>query len=329
MPEQESSKQINHYVELLFKYRWFILIPFCLAMVIGIVLSIALPRVYTARALIFERPQGDVTGYISDIDAKNIDARIITLSKQIKSHTNLEKIINQFNLYMEPDQEDMHPEDKVANLRSRIRISYVEPGPKERRRENAFSISFRGPKPEKVARIANSLAVLFIEENIKFREDQALGSRSFLEEELQEMRRQLESHENKIQEYRKIHMGELPEQLNVNLRMLDRLDEQLDARQESLRSANDRLIILEEEIEFENNLIVPAGEFGEGLTLPQLKQKLVDLQTSYTDRHPSVIRLKAKVNELEAKIESGEYEDTPPHFDLSQHARRITSRQDL
>ena len=43
-----------------------------------------------------------------------LSARIDTISKQILSRTNLEKIINQFNLFMEPDQENLHLEEKIA-----------------------------------------------------------------------------------------------------------------------------------------------------------------------------------------------------------------------
>ena len=67
---------------------------------------------------------------------------------------------------------------------------------------------------------------------------------AFLGMKLQTVRKQLETVEEKIKEYRKAHMGELPEQLETNLRMLDRLQMQLNQRQESLRNAKDSLISL-------------------------------------------------------------------------------------
>ena len=50
------------------------------------------------------------------IVTSDIDTRINTISKQILSRTNLEKIINQFNLFMDPDQEDMYIEEKIGHL---------------------------------------------------------------------------------------------------------------------------------------------------------------------------------------------------------------------
>jgi len=169
-----------------------------------------------------------------------------------------------------------------------------------------FTVLYEGSIAERVAAVANGLAVLLIDENLKVREAQAKDTDAFLEDELQALHKQLVIVEDKIKEYRKIHMGELPGQLETNLRMLDRLQIQLNQRQDSLRSAKDKLSILDDQIKAQS-VMVPTGEFGEGLTLPQLKQLLFDKETSYTDRHPDVIRLKSKIAEMEAKVKSGEY----------------------
>ena len=98
--------------------------------------------------------------------------------------------------------------------------------------------------------------------------------------------------------------------------MLDRLQMQLDERQEALRNAKDRLIILENQIKANQNMRLNLQKYGreeesgEVLTLALMKQQLAALQTSYTDRHPDVIRLKSKIADLEAKIDSGEISTT-------------------
>ena len=93
-------------------------------------------------------------------------------------------------------------------------------------------------------------------------------------------------------------MGELPEQLETNLRLMERLQTQMDARQEALRGVKNRLIIVESQIK--GNKITMRTENTATLTeesdtewnLAQLKQQLAALQTSYTERHPDVVQLK-------------------------------------
>ena len=301
-----------------FKHHWKIIIPFCISIAVGIVLTFVLPKTYMASALIIERPQRVPKNYVADIVTGSLRDRIDTISKQILSYTNLEKIINQFNPYMGPKYEDMQIEDKISKLRNSLIIETVEPISKKKRKdEDAFTITYIGSEQKLVAPIVNSLAASFIEENLIGREAEAIETRIFLEDELQEVRQQLEIVENKLKTYRINHMGELPEQLETNLRMIDRLQMQLNQKYSSLRSTKDRLIILENLIDADLNIMKSAGEFGEGLTLPQLKQRLANLETSYTERHPDVIHAKAKIAEMEAKIESGEYETSS-----SGHERR-------
>lgn len=317
MEEKSGTFQIDHFVELALRHRWYVIIPFCLSMVIGIILIFVLPKIYEANALILVRPQSVPTDYVQSVVTSNVELRIHTISQQLLSRTNLEKIITQFNLFMEPEQEDMYMEEKVADLRDRIEIALEVPETKKSKRSRqigeTFSISFSGLYPEVVARVVNGLAALFIDENLKVREAQATGTSTFLEDELEPMRRQLESFEQKIREYRKIHMGKLPEQLATNLRMLDQLQMRIDGKQASLRSAKDRLMILESQSTVSQDIMDRAtvrDESGKVLSLTLMKQQLAALQASYTDRHPDIIRLKKKIADLEAKVASGEYKIT-------------------
>ena len=77
-------------------------------------------------------------------------------------------------------------------------------------------------------RVANGLATAFIDENLKVREAQAVGTSDFLEAELETTRIRLTAVEEQLKEYRRNNMGELPEQLESNLRILDRLQAQLE-----------------------------------------------------------------------------------------------------
>jgi len=311
MEEQKSGTYlIDHFIELVLKHRWFLIIPFCLSMVIGIILLFVLPKTYEASAFILVRPQSVPTDMVQSIVTSDIESRIQSISRQILSRTNLKKIITQFNLFMEPEQEKLHIEDKIALLRDQVDISIQEYGESA----NMFSISFSGPNPEQVAPVVNGLAALFIDENLRVREEQSLGTTTFLEAEIQPMRRQLENVEQKIQEFRNMHMGELPEQLGINLRTLDQLRVQLDKTKDSLRSTKDGLIILESQMKANQNIIIEPSdsnvvgeESGEVMSITLLKQQLEALQASYTDRHPDVIRLKNKIADLEAKLASGEY----------------------
>ena len=97
-------------------------------------------------------------------------------------------------------------------------------------------------------RVANGLATFFIDENLKSREGMAVGTSDFLDSELESMRKRLEEQEQLLKKFREKNMGELPEQLDSNLRILDSLKTQLTQKEDSLRSARVSLAALESEM---------------------------------------------------------------------------------
>ena len=307
MQERDEAFNIGYYIDLIFRRRWLMIIPFCLAMIVGIYLAVALPRIYEASTLILVRPQRVPEKYVSSIVDSDIESRINTISQQILSRTNLEKIINQFNLFSGPGEEKMFMEDKIAGLRKRIEIDVART---RRNDADAFSISFNGTNPQQVMQVANGLATFFIDENLKVREAQAVGTSDFLDDEMVTMRQRLEGVEQRLKEYRKQHMGELPDQLETNLRVLDRLQMQLNDKQESLRDEKSRLSALEGQIDANRKFLTGSGsgesEGGESVSLEQLRAQLAALRAGYTDSHPDVIRLRDKIADLEEKYKSGE-----------------------
>jgi polysaccharide chain length determinant protein (PEP-CTERM system associated) len=318
MQERDEKFKLDPYINLIFKRRWLIIIPFCLAMIVGIYLAITLPKVYQASTLIMIEPQTVPSSFVRTIVSTDVDSRITTIKQEILSRTNLEKIIDNFNLFSGPGSENLFMETKVASLRSRIGVGVS----RARRGPNTFSISFSDSNPETAMKIANGLATLFIDENLKIRETQALGTSDFLEDELETMRKRLQDVEEKLRTYRARHRGELPEQLDSNLRILGSLQQQLSEREERLSDEKNRLIEIENQIQARKELLATGSADGSDtnaiLTLDQLKKRLQNLETSYTDRHPDVIRLRAKIANLEAKIRSE---------DLSSQDLQVTDSQ--
>ncbi len=104
--------KLQYYLELLLRRRWFIIIPFSLSMIIGIYLTFTLPKFYSAQTLILVEPQRVPSSYVQSIVSSDIDSRISTISQQIMSRTNLEKVINEFKLFSDPKNKGGYLEDK-------------------------------------------------------------------------------------------------------------------------------------------------------------------------------------------------------------------------
>ncbi len=299
---------------LILRRYWLVLIPFCIAVVTGIILSAKLPRTYQATTLILVEPQRVPQNYVQSVIPVGIEGRISTLSQQIMSRTNLEKVIEQFKIYSETDQEKLFMEEKVADMRKRIIVDVMKHA--TNKDTDAFSISFTGKDPQKVMQVTNALATFFIDENLKSREASAVGTSTFLFDELSGMRDRLSELESALKDYRQKNMGALPEQLESNLRILDRLQAQLTDRQLSLREARDKLAMVERqmsEAETIRQQVITSEtgtpvvqEVSRAKELEMLKNQLESMKSKYTDQHPDVIRMKSRIAQLETELEEKE-----------------------
>lgn len=312
MAYQPIPMDPKYIIDLIVKKRWLLIVPFFLSLVVGIYMVVTLPEIYESQTLIMVEPQRVPSNYVQSIVSMDISARISTISQQIMSRTNLEKVIEDFNLFPEEKYGSMYLEDKLESLRKRIGVNVIN----RRHGADAFSISFKGPSPEKVMRVTNALASYFINENLKVREEQAIGTSDFLDVELQTMRKRLEEKEKALQDYKQKYMGGLPEQLQTNLSILNSLRTEKNEKQTIIRGIEENIYTLKNTA---NSLGAMGGDLSmddlltdlddgsggtESYELSQLREALERMKTKYTDKHPDVMQLKRRIRELEEKTEN-------------------------
>jgi len=114
------------------------------------------------------------------------------------SRTSLEKIITELRLY-EKERKSLSKEEIVELMRKNIKVEL--PTTKRAEKTGFFSLSFIGDDPNTVTTVANRLSSLFIEENLKVREQQASGTTEFMVNELAEAKAKLDKMEASVAKY--------------------------------------------------------------------------------------------------------------------------------
>ncbi|MBW2345592.1 MAG: protein GumC [Deltaproteobacteria bacterium] len=306
---------ITKYLDMALRRKWWIIMPFLLTVLAGLTYALITPKIYEAQTLILVQAQKVPKDYVREIVSSNVEDRLRTITQQVTSRTNLEKIIQEFKLYTDPGDSNIILEEKVELFRERIIIDIARGG----RGGNAFAISFSDRDPKKAMDVTNTLASNFISENLKIRESQALGTSGFLADELESVKRRLMEKEDKLKIYREKFMGGLPEQLQTNLSILERLQAQLDQLHSNLRDAENRKIIIQQRIaeaeQSRPSARVSLPDQGEEAgDLSSLKNQLAVLEAKYTQKHPDVIRLKKMIDKLKDKateVDSNSEEEQP------------------
>lgn len=280
---------------------WF-LVPLVLGVIGAIWALRVLPKTYRAVTTVLVEPQKVPADYVKPTIATSIEDRLRTIEPQIKNRDNLARIIREMDLYPELTQRGFL-EGAIARARRDLTIQL---------QGNTFRIYFEERDPVKAARTANRVAESFIESNLKLRENQAQGTSSFLETELEKTKSRLEVQEARIAEFKRQNLGDLPEQRDTNLRSVEQLQTKLEINMDALDKAETRRLLLQSQMaELRNQQsgsrrstltalgVAPAGP-DQPSRLDQLRAQLAELRARYTDRHPDVIRTRAEIAQLEA-----------------------------
>lgn len=311
--ETAKGPGLSGLLEIVRRRRVLAVLPFLFVLTAAVSLAVFLPSLWTARSLVLVNRQAIPERYVTPTVQADIEARLLTLSQEILTPERLTQIARQYGLYRNARSTD----DLVDRMRKDIRIELMDQREQRGRetRSFLFTVSYTAANPVVAARVANTLSSLYIEENGRQREQAAASTSEFLGTQLRDLREKLQVQERQITAYKEKNLGELPEQKDVNLRTLERLQQQLQLAHENNRRATERRQMLTNALgEIDTTVpstaspsaagpsVTPADTAAARLNL--LRQELAMTQTRFSDRYPDVVQLKEQIRVLEAKVEA-------------------------
>jgi uncharacterized protein involved in exopolysaccharide biosynthesis len=218
---------------------WF-LVPVFLALAVAAALIYWLPPTYQASTLVMVERQKVPSDYVKATITTSMDDRIRTIEPQVNNRETLERVIRELDLFPR-ERRTAGMESALVLARKDLRL--------RTQGDILFSIFFEYTDPVKAAAAANRIADIFIQQNLQLRENQAEGTSSFLETELDQTRRRLEAQEAKIAAFKQRYMGELPEQSDTNLKIVDSLQSKLQINMEGIDKAEQRRLAVEAQMQ--------------------------------------------------------------------------------
>ena len=326
MINPEKKITLDEYLEILRRRMWYIIIPFILIMFGASIYALIAPRQYKASTLVLVSPQKVPEDLVRATVTSDVSERLQSIAQEVMSRTSLEKIISEFRLY-EKEAKKLSKEELVELMRSNVKVEL----PTKKDEKGSFTISFISKDPNTATTVANRLSSLFIEENLKIREQQATGTTEFLTNELTQAKAKLDQMEASVTDYKTRYMGALPEQRDTNLTMLAQMQAQQQRISDSLRAAQDRKLYIHKQLtdlEKPMSMKLPTGKDDASISMTvdgggsygakkdSLQRELEELRTKYTDNHPDVISTKKKLAYLENHKDAFDIKSDPRYKEL-------------
>jgi polysaccharide chain length determinant protein (PEP-CTERM system associated) len=270
------------------------------------------PPTYRAQTVIVVDPQLIPDQYVAGTVQTELSDRLASLTKQVLSSTRLQGVIQEFDLYPKQRAKESS-EEVVERMRADIRV--IVDREWSRDRPGAFTVSYSARTAVLAADVANRLAGLFVEENLKAREANAQGTTSFMGDELEHSKAILDELEARVGEYKRQHNGELPQQEPLLLSNLAQLRMNVQDEQEAIGRAQENRELLETALSMlppeaaagdssparaEAETEVASEAAGPSELEKQLTQQLKEARTVYTDSYPEVRRLTSLLEQEKA-----------------------------
>ena len=291
---------------MMVRRRWPIMLV--LAVVGGLAaygVSRLLPNRYTSQAVVLVQQPTVPTDFVRSVVTAGVAERLTTMQQQILSRTRLEPIIKQLGLFSE-DAGKESTAALVARLQKAITVTPMRPPGEEERLLSGFSVGVTLETPQSAQLVCSTITSMFIEENLKSREQHSVDTTQFLSEQMVEAKAKLDEQDAKLAAFKGRYLGFLPEEVQTNLNLLAGLNSELDAATQALSRAEQDKSMTESMLT-QQIAAWRASQSGRNPDtyqeqLAALQVELATLQTKYTDDHPDVIKMKTEIAAVKKKI---------------------------
>lgn len=275
----------------------YFLIPALLLAPIGVIAVMLLPAKYTAQGTILVESQQIPTDFVRSTINAYAQERIQTIRQRVMTRNRLLEVADEYELF--PRELGLSESERVKRMRNNLNVDLITTSANRGSGDGtiAFTVAYTDQDPRKSYLVANKFMTLFLDEDVRARTAGASNTTEFFERETARLRSAVAELENRVSKFKADNSGALPEHLNMNLNMLERLQRELSTAQSSISQ-------LEEERRFLENQLISGSKGDNSLTaeLSRLESELARLRATYRDSYPEVVAKRDEIAALKARM---------------------------
>ena len=326
VPSQDSL--LRDYLRILIKSKWVVITTVLLFVSVVTISTLRTTPIYEAVGSIAINKMDPVTFNLKD-SSSSVDyydpADLDTEVRILKSDLLALQVIRQLNLDKQPEggnktaslglmTDGMQPDSAktsaaLSDFKSNLQVSLV---PNTR----IIEIRYHSPDKNLAARVVNTLANTYVEQNFKTRFESTMQASDWLSKQLVDLQIKVETSQEKLVKYQKEHeiLG-IDEKQNITTAKLDELNRELTTA-ESVRMEKESIYHLVQSGDTDS--IVAAanvdggarGTSANSALLEKLREQQADLKiqvaqlsTQFGPSYPKLAQLNSQLKEVDAQIQ--------------------------
>ncbi|OGL40517.1 MAG: hypothetical protein A3C43_01030 [Candidatus Schekmanbacteria bacterium RIFCSPHIGHO2_02_FULL_38_11] len=291
---KKDKIDLRDYLEIFYKRRIHFLTVFFIITTVTTIISYFLPKVYVSKSLILIERQNLLRNIVGQqAVGDEMVSKVRTFKERIISTGNLIDIIKKLDLDV-----NLKGLSSLENLISKMRdnIGVNVKG------VNLFEISYEDAKPKICMLVIRTLIDNFVESVLTESRSETHSVFTFINNQLDQYKKNLEKSEATLKGFKEKHLGELPGEINTNLSKLSSYEAALAEARLSLNIAKLKKDKLLEQLKEEKPFINPFGNTEDRLRY--LEEQLKSLLINYTDKYPEVVRIKKQIEKIKKQLTS-------------------------
>jgi polysaccharide biosynthesis transport protein len=332
MADTEARSVVSFAAEVWGRRKWLGLFLFAVPMAAALSLALSLPDLYSSTATVLVEQAIPETFVKSTVTGEG-DKRLQMIREKLFNRANLLELVTRFDLYPEL-RKQAHDEAIAERMRRDITLRDITLESIEMQRHIpghdytfGFKVSYRGRDPDTVATVANTLATQYVDENLQMRGRQASEATTLLKKQLNDIKQRYLEQERTIAAFKQRNMGELPEQMEMNLSTLGRLNQELHQNSErQMRVVDRRERLAKQLFDINSGTATPLSPDSLPYHLEKLRTELTELQTRASAKHPDVRRVQGEIAAIEKALAETAQE---ARLDSSQTATLLANPDDI
>ena len=231
----------------------------------------------------------------------NADHQVRLIARTLLSRPNLEKIARMADLDIAA-KDELEMEKSLDELKSTLKVSSSS-------RSNIFNISYTSHNPNLAKGVVQAALDVFIENTMGETRNEADTAEQFLERQIKEYESRLLNDERKLTEFKQANSAILGVNVSSYYSNLEQQKNRLAEAELKLREVESQFKLARAQLEGEEptfGLMQHRSQTTNITTkydsrITSLKALLDELSLKYTERHPKIIEINKRIEDLEAE----------------------------
>lgn len=303
--------------------KWHILMP---ALAFGIASAIVVARIpgnYKSSALLAIKAPPISSSVVESSPDGDMSTRLRSITQEIQSRSNLEKLVTKFNLYQKERAVGQSLESAAETMRRNISVEMQNDG---KDGIVGFRVAFVGQTPDAAWRVTNALADIYVAQRTDELAQTAVQTSDYVERQIRDAKAELDIVERERLKFMVENADALPDSSQALIVQLDGLRR----REESIAKENDTLLAekgrLGDQLATTNSQLRLAEDFGarESQDAAQSAARIEDspayaelvnrraaltaqldkLLRVYKDKHPDVVSKRDEITSVNRELDA-------------------------